>query len=69
MIKDRLKIFRNKIGKENKEIEGFLVTNLKNLNYLTGFDGEGFALIINSKNYLLTDSRYTEQAQKESPDF
>ncbi|GAH75384.1 unnamed protein product, partial [marine sediment metagenome] len=46
MIKDRLKIFRNKIGKENKEIEGFLVTNLKNLNYLTGFDGEGFALII-----------------------
>ncbi len=69
LIKKRLKIFRDKIKKENKEIEGFLVTNLKNLNYLTGFDGEGFALITSSKNYLLTDSRYTEQAQKESPDF
>jgi Xaa-Pro aminopeptidase len=70
LIKERLKIFRDKIKKENKEIEGFLVTNLKNLNYLSGFDGEGFALIeASGKNYLLTDSRYTEQAQKESPDF
>ena len=70
LIKKRLEIFRDKIEKENKEIEGFLVTNLKNLNYLTGFDGEGFALIrASGKNYLLTDSRYTEQAQKESPDF
>ena len=70
LIEERLKIFRDKIGKENKEVKGFLVTNLKNLNYLTGFDGEGFALIGTSgKNYLLTDSRYTEQAQKESPDF
>jgi Xaa-Pro aminopeptidase len=70
LIKERLKIFRDKIEKENKEIEGFLVTNLKNLIYLSGFDGEGFAFIgTNGKNYLLTDSRYTEQAQKESPDF
>ncbi|MBU4228608.1 MAG: Xaa-Pro peptidase family protein [Candidatus Atribacteria bacterium] len=70
LIKERLKVFREKIEKEDKEIEGFLVTNLKNLNYLSGFDGEGFALIgTNGKNYLLTDLRYTEQAQKESPDF
>ena len=70
LIKERLKIFRDKIKKENKEIGGFLVTNLKNLNYLTGFDGEGFALIgASGKNYLLTDSRYTEQDQKECPDF
>ena len=70
LIKERLKNFRDKMKKENKEIEGFLVTNLKNLNYLSGFDGEGAALIgVSGKNYLLTDSRYTEQAQKESPDF
>jgi len=70
LIKDRLKIFRDKIEKENKEIKWFLVINLKNLNYLSGFDGEGFALIgADGKNYLLTDSRFTEQAQKESPDF
>ena len=70
MIKERLKIFRDKIEKENKEIEWLLVSNLKNLNYLSGFDGEGFALIgTGGKNYLLTDSRFTEQAKKESPDF
>ena len=70
MIKERLIIFRDKIEKENKEIDGFLVSDLKNLNYLTGFDGEGFALIgVSGKNYLLTDSRYTEQAEKESPDY
>jgi len=70
LIKERLKIFRDKIEKENKEIEWLLVSNLKNLNYLSGFDGEGFALIgAGDKNYLLTDSRYTEQAEKESPDF
>ena len=70
LIKERLKRFRDKIEKENKEIEWLLVINLKNLNYLSGFDGEGFALIeAGGKNYLLTDSRFTEQAQKESPDY
>ncbi|MGB2782787.1 MAG: Xaa-Pro peptidase family protein [Atribacterota bacterium] len=69
MIEERLKIFRDKIEKENKGIDGFLVTNLQNMNYLSGFDGEGFTLITKKDNYLLTDSRYTEQAEKESPDF
>lgn len=69
MTEERLKIFRDKIEKENKEIDGFLITNLQNMNYLSGFDGEGFALITRKDNYLLTDSRYTEQAEKESPDF
>ncbi|MBC8499861.1 MAG: aminopeptidase P family protein [Candidatus Atribacteria bacterium] len=69
MTEERLKIFRDKIEKENKEIDGFLITNLQNMNYLSGFDGEGFALITKKDNYLLTDSRYTEQAEKESPDF
>jgi len=69
LTEERLKIFRDKIEKENKEIDGFLITNLQNMNYLSGFDGEGFALITKKDNYLLTDSRYTEQAEKESPDF
>ena len=69
MIKDRLKIFRENIFKKNKEIEGFLVSNYSNLTYLSGFDGEGLALITKRDNILFTDARYTEQAQKESPDF
>jgi len=69
MIKKRLKIFRKKIFKEDKKVEGFLITNLKNIYYLSDFNGEGTALITNDKNYLFTDSRFTEQAQKESPDY
>lgn len=70
LIKDRLGIFRDKISTESQDIDGFLITNLKNLYYLSGFDGEGCALVLaKGKNYLLTDSRYTEHAQKESPDF
>ncbi|MEN3189396.1 MAG: Xaa-Pro peptidase family protein [Atribacterota bacterium] len=69
MIKERLKIFREKLNKEKIEIDGFLVTNLKNIYYLSGFNGEGTVLITKGKGYLLTDSRYTEQAKKESPGF
>jgi Xaa-Pro aminopeptidase len=69
MIKKRLKIFRKKIFKEDKKNDGFLITNLKNLYYLSGFNGEGTALITKDKNYLFTDLRFTELAQKENPDY
>lgn len=69
LIKERLKKFRENIFRENIEIEGFLVTNLKNIYYLSGFDGEGLLIITKGENLLFTDSRFTEQAQKESPDF
>jgi len=70
MIKKRLKTLRKKIFKDDKEVEGFLITNLKNIFYLSNFNGEGIVLITNSdENYLFTDSRFTEQAQKDSPDY
>jgi len=69
MIKKRLKIFRKKIFKEDKIFDGFLITNLENIFYLSSFNGEGTALITNDENYLFTDSRFLEQAQKESPDY
>ena len=69
MIKERLKIFRKKLKKEIIETDGFLVTNLKNIYYLSGFNGEGTVLITKDIGYLFTDSRYTEQAKKESPEF
>jgi len=69
LIQERLKIFREKLKKEKIEIDGFLVTNLKNIYYLSGFNGEGTVLITRGKGYLLTDSRYAEQAKKESPEF
>jgi len=68
LLKDRVKRLREKIKKDQLEIDAFLVSNWKNLFYLSGFDGEGNALITKNKFYLFTDPRYAEQAQKESPD-
>jgi Xaa-Pro aminopeptidase len=44
----------------------FLVTNLKNIRYLVGFTGDSATLLFSArKKYLFTDSRFTEQAEKE----
>ena len=45
-----------------------LITKPANVTYVTGFLGEdSWAAVTNGQVYLLTDSRYTEQAQKECP--
>lgn len=53
-----------------KELPGFLVTDLVNLGWLTGFTGSnGFALLTATDAVFATDSRYTEQAAAQCPDF
>lgn len=48
---------------EKKGLTAFLVSDLVNIKYLTGFDGTyGFLLILNRKKYFFTDSRYYERA-------
>ena len=49
------------------EVDALLITDPYNLRYYTGFrGGEGIALITNQSNkVLITDSRYTEAAEKE----
>jgi Xaa-Pro aminopeptidase len=43
-----------------------ILTNPANVTYLTGFMGEdSWAIVGRRKSYLLTDSRYTEEARKE----
>lgn len=49
------------------DLEGFLVTSLENVRYLSGFTGSDATLILmKDERYLLTDSRYTTQAQGET---
>lgn len=49
-----------------KHAAAFLVTKVENVTYLTGFLGDdSWALITPKKTYLITDSRFTEQAQSE----
>ncbi len=64
---------------EGKAIDGFLVFDLDrtmprdmdrpNLQYLSGYDGEGALLITEKETTILTDSRYLEQAQKQVPEL
>lgn len=49
------------------EQDAFLITNMKNIRYLTGFTGDTGKLLVTPKNqYLIVDGRFTEQAEKES---
>ncbi|MFT5304124.1 MAG: Xaa-Pro aminopeptidase, partial [Mariniblastus sp.] len=48
--------------------DAFLVTNIKNVSYLTGFSGSAGYLIVTPKTeILLSDTRYSTQIQDECP--
>jgi Xaa-Pro aminopeptidase len=52
------------------QLPAFLVTEMDNVGYLSGFSGSSAALLITPDQALLvTDSRYTNQAQRECPGF
>ncbi|MHC4085306.1 MAG: M24 family metallopeptidase [Planctomycetota bacterium] len=60
----RIKGIRRELNK--KKIDCFIITRPANVTYTTGFMGDdSWAIITRRAVYLLTDSRYTEQAQTE----
>ena len=66
VIKKRIKAIRREMNK--KAINCLIVTKPANVTYTTGFLGDdSWAVIANGRVYLLTDSRYTEQAQSQCP--
>ena len=51
---------------KGKKVDGFLVTKITNIQYLTGFTGStAYLLITKEKSFFITDSRYIEQAKSE----
>jgi Xaa-Pro aminopeptidase len=57
---------RVKESLKRKKIDGFLVTDIHNVRYLTGFTGSSaFLLITKEEHIFITDFRYKEQAEKE----
>jgi len=59
-IQSLLKCFRR------AEIDAFWVSSVANVTYLSGFTGEeSFLFVSPKKTFLVTDSRYAEQAQRE----
>ncbi len=60
----RLARLRESIGR--KKIHGFLVTDIVNVRYLSGFLGSsGFVFVTAEKSIFVTDFRYREQAERE----
>jgi len=67
-VNNRLNILRGKLS--TKKLDAILITQADNRRYLSGFHGTAGYLIITEKQAILaTDSRYTEQAKTEAPDF
>ena len=67
-LKNRLQKLRKEL--KEKEFDGIIIAQAENRYYLSGFDGSyGFLLITLNKAILATDSRYTEQAKLEAPDY
>lgn len=61
----RIDRIREEMNKE--EIDAIVVSNIKNVRYLSGFTGdEGMAVLTDKNSYLIVDGRFTEQAEAES---
>ena len=64
----RIERLRGALG-EN-EIDAMLISSPENRRYLSGFTGSaGYLLISEAAQVLVTDSRYTEQAEKQSAGY
>ena len=68
MTSSRLVKLQQKMAQS--EVEAIFISQPENRYYLSGFSGSaGFLLITAGNRILATDSRYTEQAKTEAPDF
>jgi Xaa-Pro aminopeptidase len=64
IIKKRVRAIHQEFHKRG--IDCLIVANPANVTYITGFMGaDSWVLLTKRQTFLLTDSRYTEQAQKE----
>jgi Xaa-Pro aminopeptidase len=64
----RLQLIRDALGARG--IDGFLVTDLRNVRYLSGFSGSSACLLLTKKEqFLFTDFRYEEQSKRETRGF
>lgn len=52
-----------------KQNEAALITNPSNMFYISGYTGEGKVLVTSGRSAIITDFRYTEQAENEAPEF
>jgi len=66
VIERRIKALRRELKK--KRINCLVITKPANVTYVTGFlGGDSWAVVTSRSAYVVTDSRYTEQAQGQCP--
>ena len=64
-------LFENRVHKVFNIIadlgyDGFYITNITNIRYLTGFTGSaGLLVILNHKAFFFTDGRYIQQSKQQ----
>jgi Xaa-Pro aminopeptidase len=51
------------------ELGALLISNEDNIRYISGYAGEGYVYISEKRHTIITDFRYTIQAENESPDY
>ena len=67
-MKDRVTRLAARLPEE--ELDAVLISSPDNRRYLSGFTGSaGYLLVTSQRQFLFTDSRYTEQAGNQSPHF
>jgi Xaa-Pro aminopeptidase len=65
---NRLQLIRDALAARG--IDGFLVTDLRNVRYLSGFSGSSACLLVTKREqFLFTDFRYEEQSKRETRGF
>lgn len=52
-----------------KGIKAALFSSEINMHYISGYTGEGVILVLPESQHIITDFRYIEQAERQSPDF
>ncbi|MBI5586732.1 MAG: aminopeptidase P family protein [Deltaproteobacteria bacterium] len=61
-----MRLKRLKLKLKGAGVDGFLVSDINNIRYLSGFTGSSaYLLVTQDKSWFLTDSRYASQAQSE----
>lgn len=60
-MNEKIKCLREKMRALN--MQGMIISNPKNIKYLTGINAEGTLLLTRKENYYITDSRYIEEVK------
>ncbi len=64
-VNDRIKALRESFA--GHEVDSMLISRSADAAYLSGFTGSGHLLVMQEEVQILTDPRYTEQAEREAP--